>query len=164
MKYSDRETYVSSDYGIIFDSACSWSFDKETARNVIIFGGDHSSSSHAKNRKNKFLLLGEGPTFGIHGSFGLPKKKFSINISKTNSKFRLSLHSNADNNYLFVNEKEIFRFKADNKNVNFPTQFCLGRLSNGFSATESKEVSLKGNVYVFLVDYNFTDKSDILNI
>ena len=81
MKYSDRETYVSSDYGIIFDSACSWSFDKETARNVIIFGGDHSSSSHAKNRKNKFLLLGEGPTFGIHGSFGLPKKKFSINIS-----------------------------------------------------------------------------------
>ena len=164
MKYSDRETYVSSDYGIIFDSACSWSFDKETARNVIIFGGDHSSSSHAKNRKNKFLLLGEGPTFGIHGSLGLPKKKFSINISKTNSKFRLSLHSNADNNYLFVNEKEIFRFKADNKNVNFPTQFCLGRLSNGFSATESKEVSLKGNVYVFLVDYNFTDKSDILNI
>ena len=76
----------------------------------------------------------------------------------------MSLHSNADNNYLFVNEKEIFRFKADNKNVNFPTQFCLGRLSNGFSATESKEVSLKGNVYVFLVDYNFTDKSDILNI
>ena len=49
------------------------------------------------------------------------KKKISVNISKTNSKFCLSLHSNADNNYLFVNEKEISKFKAGNKNVNFPT-------------------------------------------
>ena len=39
--------------------------------------------------------------------------------------FFLSLHYNADNSYLFVNENEIFKFKADNKNVNFPTQFCL---------------------------------------
>ena len=39
--------------------------------------------------------------------------------------FFLSLHCNADNSYLFVNENEIFKFKADNKNVNFPTQFCL---------------------------------------
>ena len=40
-----------------------------------------------------------------------------------------------------------FKFKADNKNVNFPTQFCLGSISNGFSATESREMSLDGNVY-----------------
>ena len=32
------------------------------------------------------------------------------------------------------NGKEIFKFKADNKNVNFPTQFCLGIISNGFGA------------------------------
>ena len=65
---------------------------------------------------------------------------------------------------MFVNGKEIFKFKTDNKNVNFPTQFCLGSLSNGFSATESREVSLNGNVYDFSVDYNSVDKSDILNI
>ena len=41
----------------------------------------------------------------------------------------MSLHYNADNNYLLVNGKEIFKFKADNKNVNFPTQFCLGSIS-----------------------------------
>ena len=35
----------------------------------------------------------------------------------------------------------VFKFKADNKN-NCPTQFCLGNISNGFSATESREVSL----------------------
>ena len=53
------------------------------------------------------------------------KKRFSINFTKANTKVCLSLHYNADNSYLFVNEKEIFKFKADNKNVNFPTQFFL---------------------------------------
>ena len=65
---------------------------------------------------------------------------------------------------MFVNGKEILKFKADNKNVNFPTQFCLGSISNGFRATESREVSLNGNVYDFSVDYNSMDKSGILNI
>ena len=59
----------------------------------------------------------------------------------------LSLHYNGDNSYLFINRNEIFKFKADNKNANFPTQFCLGSISNGFSALESRKVSLNGNVY-----------------
>ena len=58
----------------------------------------------------------------------------------------------------------MFKFKADNKNVNFPTQFCLGSIPNGFSATESRKVSLNENVYDFSVEYNSIDKSDILNI
>ena len=57
------------------------------------------------------LVLGESPTFGINGTFDLAMKKFSINFSKSNSKFCLSFHYNADNNYLFVNGKEIFKFK-----------------------------------------------------
>ena len=79
-------------------------------------------------------------------------------------KIILSLHYNADNSFLFVNGKDIFKFKADNKNVNFPTQLCLGSISNGFSATESRKVFLNGNVYVLSVDYNSIGKSDILNI
>ena len=55
----------------------------------------------------------------------------------------------ADNSCLFVTGKEIFKFKAENKNVNLPTQFCLGNISNGFNATESREVYLIGNVYDF---------------
>ena len=65
---------------------------------------------------------------------------------------------------MFVNGKEIFKFKADNKNVNFPTKFCFGCISNGFSANESREVSLNGNVYDFSVDYNSIVKCDISNI
>ena len=78
------------------------------------------------------------PTFGINGSCCSPGKRFSINFSKAKTNFCLSLHYNADNSYLFVNGKEIFKFKADNKNVNFPTQYCLGIISNGFSAGEPK--------------------------
>ena len=43
-------------------------------------------------------------------------------------------------------------------------KFCLGSISDGFSATESREVSLNWNVYDFSVDYNSIDKSGILNI
>ena len=65
---------------------------------------------------------------------------------------------------MLVNGKEIIKFKADNKNVNFPTQFCLESISDGFSATQSREVSLNGNVYDFSVYYNSIDKFDILNV
>ena len=93
--------YVYSGYEIAVDSAGSW-----------------SSSSQVDNSNNNLFLLGEGPTFGINGSFDLLEKKFSISFSKANTKFCLSLHYNADNSYLFVNGKKIFKVKADNKNVN----------------------------------------------
>ena len=47
------------------------------------------------------------------------------------------------------NGKEIYKFKASNKNVNFPSQFCLGSISNKFNYVESEEVSLKGMCMVF---------------
>ena len=68
---------------------------------------------------------------------------FNINFTKSNTKLCLILHFNADNTYFFVNGKEIFKVKTNNKIVNVPTQFCLGSISNGFSATESREVKRK---------------------
>ena len=149
---------------IIFDSAGLWSYNNDTARNVIIFGVDNISSSHSDNLKNDFLVLGEVPTVGINGSFGLPEKNFSTDFRKSITNLCLSLHYNADNSYLFVNGKEIFKFKADNKNVNFLAQFCLGSISNGFNTNESRELSLNGDVDGFSVDSNSIDESGILNI
>ena len=74
------------------------------------------------------------------------------------------MHYNSDNSYLFVNRREISKFKASNKNVNFPSQFCLGTIPNKFDYIDSEEVSLKGNVYDFQADYNALHKSSILNI
>ena len=57
----------------------------------------------------------------------------------------MSEHCNGDNNsYSFFNGEEIFKFKTDNKNINFPTT------NNGIGAIDSREVSLKGNVYMIL--------------
>ena len=55
-------------------------------------------------------------------------------------------------------------FKTYNKIVNFPTEFCLRSISNEFGATESQEVSLKGNMQYFSVNHNAIVKSDIWNI
>ena len=46
MKNSNKEKYVSKGYGKAFDEKGEWSFDNGTARNVIIFSIDNSSSSH----------------------------------------------------------------------------------------------------------------------
>ena len=146
-----------SGYGLTFHCAGSQSFDNTTATNVLIFGIDNSSLCHSDNRKNNFLVLSESPTFAINGSFGSPEKMFSINFSKANKTFCLSLYYAADSSYLFVNDKEIFKFKVDNENVSFPAQFCLGSISNEFI-----EVPLNGNVYDFSVGLNLIGKSEIL--
>ena len=99
VKNSDKEKWVYCCYGITFDGAGSWNFGNDLARNVVIFGGDNSSSSHADNGKNEFLVLGEGLTYGINGA---PEKRFSINFTKAKTKFCLSSHYNHDNSYLFV--------------------------------------------------------------
>ena len=132
---------------IIFDSARSRSFGSDFTVNVINFDVDNSLSSHSDNRRNNFLILGDGPIYSINESFGSPEEKFNFNFTKPNTKFCLSLHYNADDSYLFVNGKEVFKFKADN-NVNFPTQFCLESIS-GFGNAESGEVSYNGNLFPF---------------
>ena len=149
VKISDKEKYLYSGYGIKFDSGGSWNFDNDTAINVIIFAVDSNSLAHVENRKNIFLILGLGPTYGINGKFCSAEKQFIIIFTKSNTKFCLSLPYNDGNNCLFVNGKEIIRFKANNKNVNFLTGFCLGSISDVFSATESREVSLNGNCMIF---------------
>ena len=55
----------------------------------------------------------------------LQKKMFSINFGKANTKFCLSLQYNANNSYLSINKKEIFKFEADNRIVNFQLNFVL---------------------------------------
>ena len=58
----------------------------------------------------------------------MQKKKIHILIL-VKQKQRLA---NDDYTYLFVNGKEIYKFQAGNKNVNFPSQFFLGSISNKF--------------------------------
>ena len=63
---------------------------------------------------------------GIHNTTIYTEKMYSTNFTVDNKKFCLGLHYNGDNNYLFVNGKEIINFKAkDSKIVPYP--LCLGK-------------------------------------
>ena len=63
---------------------------------------------------------------------------------------------------MFVNGKIYKLKKVNNKIVNFSSQFCLGSISNKFDYVDAEEVSLKGNIYDFSVDYDAIDKSEYL--
>ena len=54
VKNSDEKKWVCSGYGIAFDGKGEFIFGNDYARNVIIFGVDNSSSSHAENLNNSF--------------------------------------------------------------------------------------------------------------
>ena len=66
-------------------------FCDDLGRKVVIFGADNCSSSHNDNQKNNFLVLGESLTQGIKIALW-QQKRISINFSKANTKFCLSLH------------------------------------------------------------------------
>ena len=94
----------------------------------------------------------------LMAAFVLQRKRLVLVLVKQ------GLHHNGDKSYFCVNGKKIYNLKVDNKNIKFPVQFCSGNISEKFNALESREVSFKGNLCDFSVDYNAIDKSDILNI
>ena len=87
-----------------------------------------------------------------------------MTFCKAKKKFCLTFHYNGDNFCFFVNAIVIYKFKPNNKILKFPTQFCLGNISEKFTPVEFGDVSFKGNVYDSSIDYNTIAESDILNI
>ena len=91
------------------------------------------------------------------------EKLYSINFTKVDTKFCLSLHYNGDNSYLFVNGTEIIKFKAKDSEIK-PYSLCLGNVSKDFSASNMKKTGLYGNVYDFSTDYSAISVDNIKNI
>ena len=105
-KNADIDKYGYFGYGIGFDRQSSFSSSNETGKNVIIFEVDMSSSSKIDNRKKDILVLGERPTQGLEHTFSA-EKIYSINLTKKNTKFCLSLHYNgATRHSQIFNEKK----------------------------------------------------------
>ena len=69
VKINVEEKNFSSGYGIAFNGAVEWIFNKDSARNALVFGADNNSSSPADNQKNDFLILGKGPTSALRDFF-----------------------------------------------------------------------------------------------
>ena len=96
-KNSDKEKYLYSGCGITFDSAGSWSFANEIARNVTIFGFDNSYSSPAGNCKNNFLVLGEGPLLQLMKDL-VHQRKYLVLILVKQTQCFVSFYYNFHNN------------------------------------------------------------------
>ena len=131
-KNSDIDKYKYSGYGLGFDSKGVFSRPTGSFGNYsVIFGVDASGSIHASNRANNILVLGKNLT-QINNTKIYAEKMYSINFSATKKRFSLSLHYNGDNSYLFVNGKEIVKFKAKDSEI-VEHAFCLGNISKDFS-------------------------------
>ena len=137
-KNADLDQYKYSVYGIGFDRKGQFSFGNGFGKNSIIVGADMSSSVHVDNKKKDILILGKGPTQGLDGTALTVEKLYSINFSENNKKLCLSLHCNGDNSYLFVNCKEIHKFKAKDSEI-VPNILCLGNISKDFSVDHMKK-------------------------
>ena len=121
------------------------------------------SSTHANNKTRNALVLGKDFVEGIEGTTIYAEKMYSTNFTVDNKTFCLSLHYNGDNSYLFVNGKEIYKFKAkDSKIVPYP--LCLGNISKDFSPLDMCKTGLNGFVYDFSVDYWAIANDKILDI
>ena len=81
----------------------------------------------------------------------------------TKKKFSVSLHYNRANSYLFVNDTEIYKFKAKNSQI-VGSPLCLGNISKDWSTDNMKKTGFNGYVYDFSVDYDATDIDDIKDI
>ena len=88
---------------------------------------------------------------------------FSINFTVTNKKFCVGLHFNGANSYLFVNGREIYKFKAKESEISLGS-ICIGNISKDWWVDNMKRTEFTGYVYDFSVDYGDSVVDDIKDI
>ena len=64
------------------------------------------------------------------------------NFTETNTKFCLTLHYNRSNSYLFINRKEIHKFKTKDSEI-IAAPLCLESISKDFSVDNMRNTGLK---------------------
>ena len=70
------------------------------------------------------------------------------------------MHCNGPNSYLFVNGKEIIKFKAKDSEI-VAGPLCLGNISKDWPVDNMKKTGLNGYVCEFNVDYRYINPSEI---
>ena len=70
----------------------------------------------------------------------------SINFTKVNTKFCLSLYYNVDNSCLFVNGTETIKFKAKDSMI-VPNNLCSENVSKDFSTSNMNKTGFNGFIY-----------------
>ena len=134
-------------YGIEFDSLSEFlSTDRCYGKNVIIFGGDMSSSVHVNNKGKDILILGEGSTQGSDDTTLTAEAKLSIDFTQSEIGFVLSLHCNGSNSFLFVNATKVYQFKAKDSEIK-DYALRLGNISKDFTTNNLTKIGFVKEVF-----------------
>ena len=73
------------------------------------------------------------------------------------------MHYNGANSCLFVNGKEIHKFKAKDSEI-VASPLCLGNILKDWTVDNMKKTGLNGYVYDLSVDYDAIAVDDVLDI
>ena len=114
-KNADIDKYKYFGYGIGFDVHGHFSQpSRGEGQNVIIFGVDMSLSTKIDNKGKDILILRKGSTQGLREHSLSAEKMYSINFTKVNTEFCLSLHYNGANKRYKDSRKLVRLFQAEN--------------------------------------------------
>ena len=112
-------------------------------------------------RQKDILILSKGSTDRLDDTKITAAAKDSINFTKQQNKFCLSLHYNGSNSFLFVNGVKIYQFKAKDSEIN-ASPLSLGNISKDFAVDNMKKTGLHRYMYDFSVDsIDIDDSLDI---
>ena len=76
-----------------------------------------SSSVHIDNKKKDILIFGIGSTQKLDDTMLSKEAQYSIDFSRSNRKYCLSLHYNGSNSFLFINATKIYQLKAKDSKI-----------------------------------------------
>ena len=76
-----------------------------------------SSSVHIDNKKKDILIFGTGSTQKLDDTMLSKEAQYSIDFSRSNRKYCLSLHYNGSNSFLFINATKIYQLKAKDSKI-----------------------------------------------
>ena len=95
------------------------------------------SSVHIDNKNKDTIILGEEPTQWLDDTTLTAEVKYPINFTQPRKRFVLSLHSNGNSSFLFVNDTKIYQIKAKDSETKYYT-LCLGNISKDFTIDNMK--------------------------
>ena len=125
---TNLHNYIYSGYGVMFDRTGQFTHPNGgMGSNVMMFFVDSSNSRrHATSKTQSILVLGHGLVQKINNTTIYAEKMYSPNFSAEHKAF--CLHYNGGDSYLFVNGKEVNKFKAKSSEIK-ANQLTLGSVS-----------------------------------
>ena len=130
-KNADTDKYKYQGHGIRFELSGIFTHPNGgDGKNVVVFGVDMANSKNVNNKTKDVLVLGHGLIQKIDDATIYAEKMYSPNLTGASKTFCLSLYYNGDDSYLFVNGKEVIKYKSRKQSV--VGKLSLGNISAGF--------------------------------